>query len=150
MKFKIASILELVIPLSILVALSLSACGGGGAYGSGTGAYDGTWSLNLKGYTLPAPLVSGDTVSCSERFTTVTITHGSGSTTEILDCINAPSPTYNIDIGVTLTPAASGITGTVKVITTGGGTGGGTCIDRLTCEGPGLSMYKCGTPASGC
>lgn len=147
MKFKIASIVGLIVPLSIASMLTVFAGCGGGAYGANAAPYDGTWSLNFKGYTKPD---GTGTVTCTERYTNITISHGSGSATELIDCTGTASPTYSLDVGVTLTPDATGITGTVKVIATGGGTGAGTCIDRLTCEGPGLSLYKCGTAASGC
>jgi hypothetical protein len=156
MKFKIASILELIIPLS--VALMLSAflgCGGGGGspYGNTAHVYDGTWDLNLKGYTLPAKATGAlGEPACTEEYTNIVITHGFGTTTEILDCVNTALPNYFIDIGVTLTPDASGIGGTVLLENTGGGTSPSTgkCIDRVTCTATGLMMTKCGEAASGC
>ena len=152
MKLKTASILGLIVPLSIALMLTaFLGCGGGGAYGNATQAYDGTWSLNLKGYTLPGPAAPGLVVSCSEEYTNIVIAHGYGTTTEILDCTNAASPNYAIDIGVTLTPDPTGTTGTVKLETTGGGgPATGTCIDRVTCTATGLLMIKCGEAASGC
>jgi hypothetical protein len=154
MKFKITSILGLIVPLSIALMLTaFLGCGGGGAYGDGTTAYDGTWSLNLKGYTVPPtvdPLLPA--AACSEEFTLIVIAHGSGTVTEQLTCTNTANPHYYIDIGVTLTPDATGTTGTVKLETTGGGASPatGVCISRETCTATNLSMFKCGTVASGC
>ncbi len=152
MKFKIASILELVIPLSIaLVLTAFLGCGGGGDYGSGTRAYDGTWYVNLKGYTLPGETnPSTGTVSCSERYTNIVISHGSGTVTQYMDCVNTASVLIAIDIGVTLTPDETGTTGVVKLETTGGGVTAGTCINRVVCSAKDFFMVKCGEAASGC
>jgi hypothetical protein len=156
MKFKIASISGLIIPLSIALVLSaFLGCGGGGSpYGNTAHVYDGTWSLNLKGYTVPAAVTGAPgPASCTEEYTNIVIAHGFGTTTEILDCVNTPSPNYYIDIGVTLTPdAPPAVTGIVKLENTGGGTSPstGVCIDRVTCTASGLMMTKCGEAASGC
>jgi hypothetical protein len=159
MKFKIASVLELIVPLSIVLMLSafLGCGGGGGAYGGPT-AYDGSWSINVKGYKVPAPLVLGDTVSCSEYATRIEIAHGYGTVTQYMDCPLAGPGPYSLDVGVTLTPnpAASGIGGTVEAVLTGGAYYTGVCIDRVSCQaanntnGAGLLMIKCGEAASGC
>ncbi|MFZ2161009.1 MAG: hypothetical protein WAW02_02215 [Sideroxyarcus sp.] len=159
MKSKIASILGLIFPFSIALMLTaFLGCGGGGAYGDATQAYDGTWSLNLKGYTVPTPVAPVTAVSCSERFTTIVIAHGSGTVTEIIDCYDATTGIEladypkGIDIAVTLTPDATGITGTVKLETTGGGASpsSGVCINRVACSATDLMMIKCGETASGC
>ena len=160
MKFKTASILGLIIPLSIALMLTafLGCGGGGGAYGNSTQAYDGTWYFNLKGYSMPAP-AAGATVSCAEVPATIVITHGSGTVTQQMICHGSTPDPYpeQIDIGVTLTPDpldATGkmpITGTVTLIVTGGGPtpSSGICANREQCTaGPsqkGLTMYKCGT-----
>jgi hypothetical protein len=149
MKFKITSVLELIVPASIAVMLlAFLGCGGGGNYGKGTSAYDGNWSLNLKGYALPGkdPAATGE-VSCSEDPTLIVIAHGQGTTTEYLTCTNSVSPIGRLDIGVTLypDPAASGITGTVRAVTNGTGTVNvGICIDRVSCKSDNLLMIKCG------
>ncbi|MBU1426166.1 MAG: hypothetical protein KKH12_13380 [Gammaproteobacteria bacterium] len=152
MKFKIASVLGLIIPFSIALMLTAFLGCGGGSYG-GSVAYDGTWSLNLKGYTLPGkdPLAAGD-VSCTEQYTNIVITHGYGTTTELITCVNAVSPLWAIDVGVTITPdGLGGIGGIVKVVSTGGGIDTtGTCISRVACQAEDLLMIKCGEAASGC
>jgi len=160
MKFKTASILGLIIPLSMALMLTaFLGCGGGGAYGNGTQAYDGTWYLNLKGYSKPTTVVPpAAAVTCTELPTFIVITHGSGTITQYMTCSGSNPDPYPlaIDIGVTLTPDATGITGTVALITTGGGPSPstGVCSTREECSagasGNGPSMYKCGTVASGC
>jgi hypothetical protein len=153
MKFKTASLLGLIFPLSgALLISAFLGCGGGGAYGSGKNPYDGTWFVNLKGYTLPTAAAGGGTVSCTELPLYIVVSHGSGTGTETIQCTNAASTNYYMDMGVTLTPAASGIGGTVALETTGGGSfaATGACIDRNTCSAPGLIMIRCGQAASGC
>jgi len=167
MKFKTASILGLIIPVSMALMLTaFLGCGGGGAYGSGTQAYDGTWALNLKGYTKPTFVAPDTSMDCYEGITLIDIAHGFGTVTETIHCagnVTASEALYGypkiIDIGVTLTPDATGTTGTVALENTGGGPSpsSGVCIDRVTCtagtSGNGLSMFKCGTVAaasSGC
>jgi hypothetical protein len=149
MKFKIASVLELIVPVSIAVMLvAFLGCGGGGNYGKGTSAYDGTWSLNLKGYTKPT---GTGVVDCNERHTEIVIAHGQGTVTEWIDCTNTPSTPLVLDIGVTMFPAASGIGGTARAVTNGPGTvNEGICIDRVVCKSDNLLMIKCGEAASGC
>lgn len=156
MKFKIASILELIIPLSVALLISAFLGCGGGAYGNGSNPFDGTWSLNLKGYAVPAPTPPAVTsVSCSERYTNIVITHGFGTVTEVIDCVDQTNTELanfpqGIDIGVTLTPA-SGIGGTAKAVTTGGSIDEtGVCISRVACQTKNLLMIKCGEAASGC
>jgi hypothetical protein len=160
MKFKITSVLELIVPLSIAVMLSaFLGCGGGGSYGAST-AYDGTWSVNLKGYTYPAKNSASD-VTCTERFTTIDIAHGFGSTTQIEDCLNTDYPVGGTAISVTISPAMSGVAvsgveGTVDAIITGGAHITGTCISRVACaagsanSGGDLTLIKCGQAGTGC
>jgi hypothetical protein len=168
MKFKIASILELIIPVSMALMLSaFLGCGGGSSTSPAT-PYDGTWSLNLKGYTVPTAVLPDTSVTCIEAPTFIVISHGSGTISESISCRGQPSNTMlpgfpgSLDIGITL--AADGadatgnipITGIVKLETTGGGTfpSTGVCINRVTCaagaSGAGLFMTKCGEAASGC
>lgn len=155
MKSKIASILGLIIPLSIALMLTaFLGCGGGGSpYGNTAHVYDGTWYLNLKGYSKPAVFPPATAVTCTEYLTLIVITHGSGTVTQHMVCSGSNPDPYpaQIDIGVTLTPDATGIGGTVQLITTGGGPSpsSGICSNREQCtagaSGNGLSMYKCGT-----
>jgi hypothetical protein len=153
MKSKIASVLELIVPVSIAVMLlAFLGCGGGGNYGKGTSPYDGTWSLNLKGYTLPAkdPAALGD-VFCIEQHTEIVIAHGQGTVRENIDCYNSGVTALFLDIGVTLYPAASGVGGTVRAVTNGTGVvNDGICIDRVSCKSDNLLMIKCGEAASQC
>jgi hypothetical protein len=143
MKFKITSILGLIFPFSIALMLTaFSGCGGGGAYGNATQAYDGIWDLNLKGYDLPPPAIAGDTVECTEDPTTIVIDHGFGNATEGLTCTNAAPGPWVVNIDVNITPDATGTTGTVKAITTGGSLMTGTCINRVACQGTGLWLRK--------
>jgi hypothetical protein len=148
MKFKIASVLELIIPLSIALMLSaFLGCGGGGDGGSAYGnvAYDGTWTLTYKGYTKPDPAVSTDTVTCDETPATIEISHGTGQTTETITCQKAASATYYANVKVILAPAASGIAGTMQATVTGGGIDQeGICIDRTNCVSTSLKidMFK--------
>jgi hypothetical protein len=143
MKSKIASVLGLVVPLSI--ALMLTAFSGcGGSYGNGIQAYDGTWDLNLKGYDIPEQdPAAADPVVCTELPTTIVIEHGKGETTEQLFCTNAALGTdFYLNISVQLTPDAVGLTGTVKAIVTGGASLTGTCMNRVACQGTDLTLIK--------
>ena len=165
MKFKIASVLELVIPLSVLVVLSLSACGGG-AYGTGSNAYDGQWVATAMGYTSPSyTAVAPDTVvSCRVVPALITITHGYGSGQQTMVCEGDVTgaqygPGMYMNLGITVAPdSASGITGKVTLTTTGGGgaypnlsAAAGGCASREWCGIPDpvkFDMWKCGSPAA--
>ena len=140
MKFKIASVLELAIPLSVAVILSLFlGCGGGGTYGNV--AYDGTWQLVYQGYSLPAAATTGATVTCVETPATIVISHGTGRTTESITCQNAQVNNWIADVDVLITPAASGISGTLEASTTGGGhDSAGVCMDRNVCTSAALKI----------
>jgi hypothetical protein len=145
MKFKTASILGLIIPLSIALMLTaFLGCGGGGNPYGNAQAYDGTWYLNLQGYALPpATTPPTGTVSCTEDpNTTVVIDHGFGKATELLICQNALPGPWVVEVDVTITPDATGTTGTVKAITTGGAVLTGVCIDRVACQGTNLWLRK--------
>lgn len=142
MKFKIASVSELIIPLSIVLMLSaFLGCGGGGST-YGNVAYDGTWTLLYQGYDIPDPAIEGDTVTCTETPATIEISHGSGRTTETITCLKANATTYYADVYVRLTPAESGIAGTMIATVTGGGIDEeGICTDRTNCVSTSLEIF---------
>ena len=145
MKFKIASILEFVIPLSVagLMLSAFSGCGGGGDHGSGKRVYDGEWTLKFWTETLYPVGASapGGVVSCNDAglpWVPLTITHGYGKTTWYSDCTGVPSygdPTgasgsswtwvITIDINVS---------GVVAASVNGNQSGEGTCQDLYTCS----------------
>lgn len=146
MKFKIASILELVIPLSVLVALSLSACGGGGgAYGT-TRAYDGVW--NVQYAITPAAGGASPVVCAGPVNTPLTLTNGFGHTEPLTACeygyLNATGwanyPT-SVDVGVTYGNLASQ-SAVISVDVTGGGLLVGTCDTPNSCRAGTFYMYR--------
>lgn len=149
MKFKIASILELVIPLSILVVLSLSACGGG-ANGNGTRPFDGTWTATYMGYTFPAP-GSGVTAAYCDPSSSgpLVIDHGFGSVSTSYTCIGAGTPTdptgaassvWGWDISVTIdTSSGVGVGQPVVKAKINGGILTGTCINTNACQAGGAA-----------
>lgn len=150
MKFKVASILELVVPLSILVVLSLSACGGGGgAYGSSVNAYDGTWNVSLTGMAVPAPGGASSVLCAPPQFVPATISHGFGHATEITTCYytyaNPTGPAdfnTNMDIGITYGGLASSAA-VVTVDVYGGTKLIGTCDTPNSCAAaPNFYMYR--------
>jgi hypothetical protein len=142
MKFKIASVLELIIPLSVAVILAVfSGCGGGGGSTYGNVAYDGTWTLDYLGFTKPDAATTGALVTCAASTTTIVISHGAGHTTEIITCQNALTNNWAADIDVLITPAASGITATMQATVSGGGyDSAGYCMDRNVCASTGLKI----------
>ena len=145
MKSKIASILGLIIPLSIALMLSaFLGCGGGGNPYGNSQAYDGSWDLNYQGYALPAVADGAPgPVVCTELPTTIVIDHGFGKVTELIYCINAALGTdFKTDIDVTITPDPTGITGTVKAQVTGGATIEGICINRNSCGATSFKMTR--------
>jgi hypothetical protein len=143
MKSKIASVLGLVIPLSIALMLTAFSGCGGGSYGDGTQAYDGTWELNLKGYSLPpATTPPTGTVTCTEDYTTIVIDHGFGKATEGLTCLNAEPGPWVVNVDVNIIPDKTGTTGTVTAITTGGAKLVGTCVNRVACQASGFWLRK--------
>jgi hypothetical protein len=110
MRFKISTILELIVPLSI--ALLLAGCFGTGGGGP---TYDGLWTVRYLGPT-PAQIVQGATVACTlpTPLPTVTLVNGAGSTSQTDTCDNiltasgvatvvqSPKYTYLISVAVTL------------------------------------------------
>jgi hypothetical protein len=147
------SLTVLMLAAATALLAGLAGCGGGGSpYGNQEQAYDGTWSLNFKGYALPAA-AGASTVVCTEDPTSIVISHGFGSTIEGLTCLYAVYPNWQVDVSVTITPdpAASGIGATVQAIETNGALDvTGRCIDRVACQAKGLTMIKCGQTGAGC
>ena len=102
MRFRITSIVGVVVP--VLASLFLAGCltGGGGP------TYDGTWTVGYvdSSFTLPAA-ASGATVTCTVQtpLPTITLTNGTGSTSQTNTCTGTVSGTqqfiYLISVAVT-------------------------------------------------
>ena len=86
MRFKITSIVGLIIP--VLATLFLAGCLTGGGGGP---TYDGTWTVGYvdSSFTLPAA-ASGTTVTCTVQtpLPTITLVNGTGSTSQTNTCTN--------------------------------------------------------------
>ncbi len=100
MRFRITSIIGVVVP--VLASLFLAGCLTGGGGGP---TYDGTWTVGYvdSGFT-PTPAVTGATVTCTVQtpLPTITLTNGTGSTSQTNTCIS--------------TTATSGVVGTQTLI----------------------------------
>jgi hypothetical protein len=89
MRFKITSIVGLIVP--VLAALLLAGCLTGGGGGP---TYDGTWTVGYvdSSFTPPAA-ASGATVICTVQnpLPTVTLVNGTGSTSQTNTCVGTVS-----------------------------------------------------------
>lgn len=150
MKFKIATILELVVPLSVVLLFSsLLGCGGGATstYGASQRYDSSSWTVKFWGATaLPAGASApgpGNTVICnddSDPWTALTIANGFGRATQHSTCYGVPTDTdptggsgnpYNAQWDITIDIDASGV---VKASVNGGQFGTGTCQNLYTCS----------------
>lgn len=119
MRFKITSIVELIVP--VFIALILAGCftGGGGP------TYDGLWNV---AYT-DSSVTPASGVVCVESNppATMTLVNGAGSTTQINYCTPGPNQLYLISVAVTTS------TGVVNAIVNGAPLTG-QCISAVGCS----------------
>lgn len=118
---------------ALIVSASLSGCFGDGGTGQGT-EFDGTWTVT---YVNPADIPAagtGQTVTCNQPAVTMTITNGTGSTTQTLTCtITDPAaPTTNPSFYYLISVAINSV-GDVNAIVNGAPLSG-TCISTIGCS----------------
>ncbi len=149
MKFKIASILELVTPLSVaaLMLSAFSGCGGGGDYGAGANAYDGLWAAT---YEVPEPAAGGTSAVVAAGLTPVTLTlkHGFGHMVAerdfeygYLNPTGWATYTMAMDIQVTYGSLASQ-SAVINIDVNGGAHLTGTCDTPISCVATGFYMTR--------
>ena len=146
MKFKTASVLELIVPSSILMLLLLSACGGGGSPYGTTRAFDGLWNAS---FVLDPPAKGGasEVVCAGTNFVDLTIAHGFGHATPTRDCEYGyldPTgwATYSISLDVSITFGSNAESAVIAVDVNGGAVLNGTCDTPNSCRAPGFYMYR--------
>jgi hypothetical protein len=149
MKSMIASVLELIVPSSILILLLLSACGGGSSPYGNSKAYDGVWNASIK----IAPPGKGDgavseVVCALPSLVNLTIANGFGHTVGVTSCANGTASAvgwadYYTPMDVTVTYSAQALSAVIAVDVYPGGRLTGACDSPNACQADGsFYMYR--------
>jgi hypothetical protein len=134
------AIFEATLIAALATPLLLGGCLGDGGGGNGT-TYDGNWTVD---YTNPADIpvaLTGQTVACTKPPVALTLSHGSGSATQILNCTITNTVVAGSAVQVTSAVQATNYLISVAINDVGvtnaivnGSPLAGTCISLVGCS----------------